>query len=193
MPLDHFSLVAPIYDRVFNGVIPSDRLRALLDLPAQGWLLDAGGGTGRVSGALRDQVGRVAVVDYSPGMLAQAGRKNGLAQARARVQRLPFPEGSFARIIVVDAFHHFDDQHGAARELFRVLAPGGRLVIEDFDRSRFLVKLMELGERALLMRSRFFSAGEMARLFGALGGRVTLYGDSAINFWAVVEKPQSVG
>ncbi|MCZ7545056.1 MAG: class I SAM-dependent methyltransferase [Anaerolineae bacterium] len=89
MPLDHFSLVAPIYDRVFNGVIPSDRLRALLDLPAQGWLLDAGGGTGRVSGALRDQVGGVAVVDYSPGMLAQAGRKNGLAQARARVQRLP--------------------------------------------------------------------------------------------------------
>lgn len=187
-PVDHFSFVAPIYDVVIGGVMPSARLRALLDLPAEGWLLDAGGGTGRVSHALRDQVGGVALVDLAPGMLAQSRRKNGVAPARARVQRLPFPDGAFARIIVVDSLHHFGDQSGAARELMRVLAPGGRLVIEDFDLDRWPVKALALGEKLLLMRSRFLNAEGTARLFQAHGGRVTLHNDHPLNFWAVVEK-----
>ena len=191
MRLDHFALVAPIYDWVFGGVMPPTRLLALLDLPTDGWLLDAGGGTGRVAQHLCGRVGGLAVVDFSCGMLRQARRKVCLAAARSRVQRLPFADGAFERIIAVDSFHHFEDQEGAAVELLRVLAPGGRLVVEDFDVNRAAVKLLALGERLLLMNSRFLNARAMARLFELAGGRVTLYTDHPLNFWAVVEKPHT--
>ncbi len=165
-PFDHFRFVAPIYDRFFNPRLVDQRhIRAALDLPAAGWLLDAGGGTGRVSQLLRDQVGGVVVVDGSPGMLRQARRKAGLCVAHALVEQLPFADGLFARILVVDAFHHFHDHERAARELWRVLRPGGRLLIEEPNIERWPVKLVALGEKLLLMRSRFFRAGELRRLF----------------------------
>jgi ubiquinone/menaquinone biosynthesis C-methylase UbiE len=186
--LDHFSLVAPIYDLVF-GRMPDDRLRKLLELPAQGWLLDAGGGTGRVSHGLRDQVGGVVLIDLSPGMLGQASRKDGLVRTQAQVERLPFREGAFDRIIVVDALHHFGDQWAAAGELMRVLAPGGRLVIEEPNVDRWLIKLLALAERLTLMRSRFYPPEAMARMFRAHGGRVTSHTDHPINAWVVVDKP----
>jgi len=75
-------------------------------------------------------------------------------------------------MLVVDAFHHFGDHQMAARELLRVLRPGGRLVIEEPDIRRWPVKLIALGERLLLMRSRLFDAEALRRLFEEAGGLV---------------------
>ena len=131
-PFDHFRFVAPIYDRVFTAD-GSDHaaLREALALPAEGLLLDAGGGTGRVSAHLRSYTGGVVVVDVSRGMLAQAREKNALLPALGQVERLPFADGQFARILIVDAFHHFFHHAEAVEDLWRVLAPGGRPVIPE--------------------------------------------------------------
>ena len=53
---DHFKFIAPFYDRPTGPPDPL-RLMGLLKLPAAGWLLDGGGGTGRVSLPLRRLVG----------------------------------------------------------------------------------------------------------------------------------------
>jgi len=101
---DHFDLLAPIYDRA----IRFSRLERMLDfvnLPADGLLLDAGGGTGRVAAALRPYVREVLVADLSIGMLRQARRK-GLAGIITPAERLPFADGTFERIVMVDARHH---------------------------------------------------------------------------------------
>ncbi|MBN1287909.1 MAG: class I SAM-dependent methyltransferase [Anaerolineae bacterium] len=188
MPLDHFALVAPLYDRVF-GVAGSERLRRLLQLPVAGWLLDAGGGTGRIAHRLKDETGGLVVVDISAGMLAQTRGKNGFSASRARVQQLPFADDSFERIIAVDAWHHFGDQPGAARDLVRVLKPGGRLVIEDFNIDKLPVKLGALSENLLLMRSRFQNPRTMREMFAPVpGARVTVHDDHPVNYWVVVEK-----
>ncbi|HEX2850590.1 MAG TPA: methyltransferase domain-containing protein [Acidimicrobiales bacterium] len=42
---------------------------------------------------------------------------------------LPFPDGSFDRIIASEVMEHIDDDRGAIRELVRVLRPGGRLAV----------------------------------------------------------------
>jgi len=184
---DHFSLLAPFYDRVFNFLDPT-RLRELLDLPAEGRLLDAGGGTGRVAQAFHGLVDRIVVTDLSVPMLRQAAGKDGLDLACAQAERLPFPDASFDRILVVDAFHHFCDQHQAAANLWRVLAPGGRLVIEEPNIETWPARLVALAERLVLMRSRFYSPRDMRRLFEVLGGRVDVYVDHDFNVWVVVEK-----
>lgn len=186
--LDHFSLLAPFWDRIFAGVDPA-RLRELLALPA-GRLLDVGGGTGRIAARLAGEIGLVVVTDASRPMLTEARAKPGLAATRGHAERLPFGDDSFDRVLVVDAFHHFRDQGAAAAELLRVVAPGGRLVVEEMNLDRHRVKLIALGERVLLMDSHFKRPETLRRAFAAVGGRVTIHVDHGINFWAVVEKPE---
>lgn len=168
-PFDHFRFIAPLYDHVFDvDGADGDALRAALALPADGLLLDAGGGTGRVSSRLQADTQGVVVVDVSRGMLRQAREKNGLQPALGQVEALPFADGKFARILIVDAFHHFYHYQEAAADLWRVLAPGGRLVILEPNIARWQVKLIALAETLLLMRSRFHTAAEMAALFSPM-------------------------
>ena len=69
--LDHFSFLAPIYDRVIGPPDPA-RLKGLLRLPAAGLMLDAGGGTGRVPCQLRPFIDQLFISDLSVRMLQQA-------------------------------------------------------------------------------------------------------------------------
>jgi ubiquinone/menaquinone biosynthesis C-methylase UbiE len=184
---DHFSLLAPFYDRIFTHHEP-ERLSSLLALPTEGRLLDAGGGTGRVAESLAGLAGQIVVTDVSSGMLREAAQKDGLAPLQAHAELLPFPEASFERILVVDAFHHFCDQREAAVELWRVLTPGGRLVIEEPNIETWPVKLIALAEWLALMGSHFYSPGEIKDMFEALSARVEVHLDQVVSAWVVVEK-----
>lgn len=159
--IDHFRIFAPIYDRLIPPPDPAT-LRRLLSLPVSGALLDVGGGTGRVAQQLRHLVDDLIVTDVSPAMLQQAWEKDLLLTVSAVAEQLPFPSGSFSRVLVVDALHHFADQRQAIAELARVLAPGGRLVIEEPDLNRLSVKFIAFAEKVALMRSHFFYPSEIA-------------------------------
>jgi SAM-dependent methyltransferase len=185
-PHTHFDLVAPIYEKVVRPAIPRE-ICALAGLPVSGALLDAGGGTGRVAQFLVGQADPIVVADLSRGMLSVARNKAGLHAVCSPAERLPFMSGSFARIIMVDAFHHVASQHRTAWELWRVLEPGGRLVIEEPDLRTFAVKLMAVAEKAALMRSHFLSPAGIAELFP--------YPDACVRVeaahstaWIIVEK-----
>jgi len=183
--LDHFRLVAPHYDRIFTYQ-KDERLTELLQCSGDGWLLDAGGGTGRVAETLRDLAGHVVVLDESEGMLRQAQDK-GLTAVLGEVEALPFRSGVMPRILMVDTFHHLRDQAASVDELVRMLAPGGRLVVQEPDIQHWIVKLTALGEKLLLMRSRFRRPEAVQRMFEGVGGQAQVQRRKA-HFWAVVEK-----
>lgn len=184
--LDHFDLLAPLYDRVIGPPDPA-RLRALLDLPIAGRLLDAGGGTGRVTAQLRGLAGELVLLDQSLPMLRQAQAK-GLSPLRGDVRRLPFPDASFERVVVVDALHHFVDARAAVADLLRVLKPGGRLVIEEPDIAHGAVKLVALAERLALMDSHFYAPEEIRAMFDAHGVSARVEADGRFAAWVVAEK-----
>jgi ubiquinone/menaquinone biosynthesis C-methylase UbiE len=184
MPFDHFSLIAPLYNRQHEY----SSLKTMIEvaaLPVGGRLLDVGGGTGRVASALYDQAGRIIIADPSMGMLRFANSRPGIQVTAACSENLPFPDGFFQRVIMVDALHHVVDQSSTARELLRVLEPGGRIVIEEPDIRAFGVKMIALVEKLLLMRSRFFSPEQIASLFPAENTRVLT---KAYTAWVVIEK-----
>jgi ubiquinone/menaquinone biosynthesis C-methylase UbiE len=183
---DHFEHVAPFYDDVIRLREP-ERLISRLGLPVRGRLLDAGGGTGRVAQALKGLASDILVADISLGMLRQAGEKDGLLRVCAPTERLPFPDGTFERILMVDALHHVINQKATARELLRVLMPGGRLVIEEPDVRTFQVKLVALAEKLALMRSHFLTPPAIAQLFAVPGVRTRVEADG-FNAWVIVEK-----
>ena len=105
-------------------------LRALLDragLTPPLRVLDAGCGTGRNLEDLR-RLGEARGVDPSEDAVRFC-RERGLdGVEQARVESLPFPEGSFDLILAADVLEHTDDDGAALRELHRVAAPGALLV-----------------------------------------------------------------
>jgi demethylmenaquinone methyltransferase/2-methoxy-6-polyprenyl-1,4-benzoquinol methylase len=163
MPFDHFNLIAGIYDRAAQFTV-TEPLIGLLSLSPNSVLLDVGGGTGRVAAALRNRVREAVVVDLSRGMLRRAAEK-GLATVCAPAECLPFPSGTFDRVILLDALHHVLDQHQTAGELLRVLSPGGKLLIVEPDINQFSVKLIAFMEKILLMRSHFLAGEKIAAFF----------------------------
>jgi len=181
---DHFRFIAPFYDRIFAG-LRLDRLKELLPISKGGWLLDVGGGTGRATEGLQGTVSPV-VLDVSGGMLRQAQSK-GLITVQGEAEALPFRSQAFPHILMVDTFHHLRDQEGSVAELLRVLAPGGWLVVQEPNIERPAIKLIALGEKLLLMRSRFRPPDAMRRMFEAAGGQVRMK-QEGIDLWLIVER-----
>lgn len=184
---DHFDLLAPIYDRVIRaGEI--EIFVKMLDLPSPGILLDAGGGTGRISSHLDGLVEGVVVTDRSLGMLKKASDKTGLSATQSVSEQLPFNHAAFSRILVVDSLHHFRDQHRAMAEMLRVLEPGGRLVIKEPNLHRWQVKLIALLEKLTLMRSRFYYPTEICRMAQSHGACGSVVAQDPFMAWIIVNK-----
>jgi demethylmenaquinone methyltransferase/2-methoxy-6-polyprenyl-1,4-benzoquinol methylase len=184
MPFDHFGIIAPVYARVTYSA--QAKMRELAGLPVNGRLLDIGGGTGRVASALLKDVDEVVMADVSMGMLRQAPHST-LKPVCSHSENLPFPDNFFERVIMVDALHHVIDQPASAREMLRVLKPGGRIIIEEPDINTFAVKLIALAEKLLLMRSHFLSPVQIASLFPAGSAEIVSEDASA---WVVISKAQ---
>jgi demethylmenaquinone methyltransferase/2-methoxy-6-polyprenyl-1,4-benzoquinol methylase len=156
-----FDLVAPLYDRVMppaNGTALAAGL-AHATRPIDR-LLDVGGGSGRAAAALTGP--EITVVDASVGMLGRARGVRDLSAVAGDAGRLPFRDASVDALTVVDAFHHLPDQAAAIREAARVLAPGGALVIREFDPTHPLGRALVAAERAIRMDSRFRTPRDLA-------------------------------
>lgn len=100
--------------------------------------LDVATGTGLVARALRARGCRVVALDLTPAMLGSADRRDGVAFVLGRAERLPFPDGSFDGLTVTYLLRYVDDPVATVRELARVVRPGGRIAMLEFDRPRAL-------------------------------------------------------
>lgn len=182
-----FNFLAPLYESVIQPP-QAKQLGDVLALSPELTLLDVGGGTGRVSAALRPYVNQLVLVDLSLPMLRQAQKKNHALLAQASALRLPLADGSVERILVVDAVHHFHQPQQTLAELIRVLRPGGRLVIEEPDIASFSVKLVALLETLALMDSHFLPPAEIARLLDGGGLTVSIQYPNRHTAWVIAEK-----
>lgn len=182
-----FDFLGPIYDHIF-GIKDTGNFDDPLSLPAEGWLLDLGGGTGRSSAGLADKVGQLLLCDLSLPMLKKAESKGIIHRVQASATALPFAEGSFNRIMVVDALHHMPDQHTTTGEMIRTLKSGGRLLIEEPDIRLFAVKLIALMEFVLMMKSTFHTPQEIKEMAESFGAQSEIDTDGRGSAWIMVDK-----
>jgi SAM-dependent methyltransferase len=103
-------------------------------------ILDVGCGPGFYVAELLERVGpggQVCGADTSAPMLAIAARRaaphDNVELVEAPATALPFDSGSFDGAISVQVLEYVDDVAVALAELYRVLRPGGRVVIWDVD------------------------------------------------------------
>jgi demethylmenaquinone methyltransferase/2-methoxy-6-polyprenyl-1,4-benzoquinol methylase len=127
-------------------------------------VLDVAGGTGRATRALANGGPEPVVVDFSAGMLARA-RADGRAVVRADASTLPVSDDAVDAVVVVDALHHLPDPEAALREAARVVAPGGVVVVQEFDPETLRGRGLVAAEWAVRFDSEFWTPGELRSRF----------------------------
>lgn len=108
-------------------------------------VLDAACGTGDLTLAFaRTAAARIVGCDFTPEMIAVAERKRVRSGAGPRVafqwadaMSLPFADRSFDVVSIAFGIRNVIEPRVALREFARVLRPGGRLVVLEFDQPRF--------------------------------------------------------
>jgi SAM-dependent methyltransferase len=91
--------------------------------------LDVGGDNGVVSLLLRERGGAWASADLDERTVASIRELVGGTVVRSDGLSLPFPDASFDRVVIVDFLEHVRTDREFVAEVARVLAPGGRLLV----------------------------------------------------------------
>lgn len=96
-------------------------------------VLDLGCGSGWASRLLAKQSGEVTGVDVSDEMIRQAKAASkdfpNISYLCGSAQQIPCDSNAFDKMLSVESFYYYADQDGALDEIFRVMAPGGRIFI----------------------------------------------------------------
>jgi demethylmenaquinone methyltransferase/2-methoxy-6-polyprenyl-1,4-benzoquinol methylase len=137
-----FDDTAPDYNRIERvlalGSGPWYRRSALqrAGLVAGAQVLDVGIGTGLVAREALKLIGfggHLVGVDPSPGMMSEVGLP-GVELVRGRAEALPRPDASSDFVSMGYALRHIADVNAAFAEFFRVLRPGGRLLVLEISK-----------------------------------------------------------
>ena len=84
--------------------------------------------------------------------------------------RLPFEDGHFNLVTMVNLLHHLEDYRGILAEISRVLASGGRLVLADFTAEGFeILDRVHQSEGRVHERVGRYNIDEVARSFTEFG------------------------
>jgi len=107
-------------------------------------VLDLAGGTGDLASRFASMVGpqgHVVLADINAAMLRQGrsrmvdnGVAGNLSIAQVDAQNLPFADGTFDRITIAFGLRNVTDKNAALQSMFRVLKPGGKLLILEFSK-----------------------------------------------------------
>lgn len=136
-----FDHVAPGYDRTNTALSAGNDIlwriattRAIGAVPGER-VLDVACGTGTSTAAIAKTGAAVLGVDFSPAMIAEAEKRHPRLEFRqADAMKLPFGDDEFDAVTISFGLRNVQDPKQALAEMYRVLKPGGRLVVCEFSK-----------------------------------------------------------
>jgi SAM-dependent methyltransferase len=178
--LDQFTRQAVPFSTA-PGIRDEEALRLLVTASGAGpadTVLDVACGPGLVVAAFARVARHVTGIDLTPAMIDRARtllREDGLANVTLTVGDvlpLPYADRAFSLVVSRFAFHHFPDPAAVLREMVRVCAPGGRVVVADAAVSPDPARAAAFNRMEKLRdpsHVRALSLAELAGLFEGVG------------------------
>ncbi len=158
MSIEEFTRAAQVYESGHAGIYEmckDDYPQMLAELETQPFadVLDVGCGTGAVIELLHEKYpdAHYTGLDLTPAMIDAATAK-GLPNCDFVVgdaEDLPFEDASFDAVLSSNSFHHYPNPAAFFAGAFRVLRPGGRLILRDYTSNDLVVWLMNTFELPL--------------------------------------------
>ena len=117
-------------------------------------------------------------IDMTPAMLERAARMtaekrlSNVTWDQGDVNSLPYPDGVFSIVVTRFSFHHFADPLTVLREMKRVCAPGGKVLVADMHTATKQSQADEFNHMELLRdpsHVRALHLAELKALFPAAG------------------------
>jgi ArsR family transcriptional regulator len=167
----YFNLIA---GRLGKGYCPGRSWEALghlaLRLVPAITVADLGAGEGLVSQLLARRADKVWCIDNSPKMVevgTELAKKNGLANLVYKlgdIEQVPLADRSVDLAILSQALHHASHPQTAVNEAYRILKPGGQLLVldlkeHDFEKARELYHDLWLGFKESALHGFLKTAG----------------------------------
>ena len=164
-----FDLIAGLYDLV----MPSALIEPLRDGFAFAdrridSVVDVAGGTGRASDGLARVGFDPVVVDRSAGMLRRA-HAAGHAAVRGDAEALPLRDDAVDAAVIVDALHHLPAPESGLAEAYRVVRPGGVVVVQEFDPRSYRGRGLVAAEQLVGFDSTFWEPETLCDRLAAVG------------------------
>lgn len=130
----------PFPGRYTDGLFFRDKMRAIHRIAPQvadGPVLEIGGGRSGLTRLLYPDAD-LTTVDLDPAHAeASANRAGGVRFVQADATALPFSDDCFAVVTMFDLLEHVDADGAAVREAWRVLRPGGSVLVTTPHRLRW--------------------------------------------------------
>jgi 2-polyprenyl-6-hydroxyphenyl methylase / 3-demethylubiquinone-9 3-methyltransferase len=137
-------------------------------------VLDGGCGVGGLTRVLTAKGARVVALDIGPQLTAATRQRCGCSAVVGTLTALGFSSGTFDVVVSSEAIEHTADPERAVSELYRVLKPGGYLVLSTPNRLwQGPVRIASaIGWRPYDGYENFLWPGELRRILERQGGRV---------------------
>jgi arsenite methyltransferase len=165
----------------------TEKTLRLMDLRSGERVLDLGCGSGwatrllaRLVGEGPEGFGQVIGLDVSDEMVRQARESSrdfeNILYVQGSAQQIPWEENFFDKVLSVESFYYYADQDRALKELFRVMAPRGRMFIlinlykdnpyslQWVDKLKVAVHVRSAAEYVELLRKHAFENVEARRI-----------------------------
>lgn len=154
----------------------------VLNLQYDDTYLEIGFGSGLFIKQYVSHVARIAGIDYSEDMvkLASSLNKHLVESGKAEfkqgdVSTLPWKNNEFSVVVGIETFFFWLEPETSLKEIFRVLAPGGRLVLEmPYNKDDGLDHTQHIQK----MKLKLYSGQEMKKLLKESG-----FSDIAIEYY----------
>jgi len=182
------------YDNISRGIADSIEHAVLRLAPRPGErILDLATGTGWTSRVVAGRGATVIGVDIAADLL-EAARSNAIAASlpihyqRGDAERLPFEDGSFDAVISTCGIMFASRPEAAAREVARVVRPGGRIALTTWLSDGNLFKMFQVMKRYLPPPpqpppSSPFEWGNPDRIKELLGSAFELKFERAVSYY----------